>query len=217
MPFLLYMDNSEYTNTKPCFETNFNEMKLVILILYSFNKDIDIIRKYARTRFDYGTDTSFGVRTMGIITDEHKHIFNSIFSCIKRKVKLWSSFFLFISKYKPTYNHIDIYNDKGEYAAVCYLNDIQLRKSGLILYNSEEANNTLSYIEEHNIPIPSISINTLIKMCRMNTDGFFSEECNKLLLYKANHYHHIFHPYGENASNSRLGHTFFFTTNTLNN
>lgn len=201
-------------NNKPSFETNFNGMTLLILILYSVNKDVDTLRKYARTRFDYGIDTSFGVRTQGIITDEQNRLFNSVFKCIKKKICQHNSHFLFIPKHKLTYNHIDCLNDHS-YAAVCYLNDKQLRNSGLSLKDDSGLKDELSSLDKHYENMEDIPFNSLARVTHMKTTGFFSEECNKLLLYKANRYHHIYQPYGEDDSNARLGNTFFFHTNTL--
>lgn len=210
-----YMNHIENAKTDPCFETNFNHMRLLVLVLYSFNNDVDTIRKYARTKYKYGLDTCFGVRTVGTINTEQLNMFKSLFGCMKRKMIQCITHFLFITKYKLAYNHMDD-NEEDAYAAVCYLNDKPLRPSGLNLYDNSDTTQQLDILaKEYNNNITDIPYSHLLRGSRMKNQGFITEECNKLVLYKSTTFHHIYHGYGENASNCRAGQTFFMNTKVI--
>lgn len=210
-----YMNHIEYATTDPCFETNFNNMRLLVFVLYSFNNDVDTIRKYAITKYKYGLDTSFGVRTFGTINTEQLNMFKSMLGCMKRKISQIITHFLFITKYKPVYNHKDD-NEDTAYAAVCYLNDKPLKPSGLSLYENRDTPHLLeSLIKEYNDNILDIPYSYMLRSLRMINQGFITEECNKLVLYKSNTFHHIYCGYGENASNCRKGQTFFMNTKAI--
>jgi hypothetical protein len=202
---------SSIIHTKPNFETNdIIEMRLLVIIAYSLNENPDEINNYAMSKFKYGSDTSFGVRSIGLINDEQTTFFNALFQCLNKTIFIYNSFFLFINKFKQTYVHIDDTRDSS-YAAVCYLNNKPLKQSGLILYDETSVSDKFGSLFQDN-HLSRQHISQWYRINKMDIDSYICEEYNKVILYKTNTYHYIYQPYGETKMNCRLGHTFFFDT-----
>ena len=107
-----------------------------LIVAYNVLEDTEIERIFAMSRYKFGTNTAFGVRCIGYISEELENVINTILTKFNYKQIDISSTYVFVDKYKQIYPHTDNenYNNK-KFAAVIYLNESETVESGTNIYN----------------------------------------------------------------------------------
>jgi len=181
------------------FEINsVDNLETNLIVAYNVLEDTEIERRFAMSRYKFGTNTAFGVRCIGYVSEELENVINTILKKFNYKQIDIASNYLFIDKYKQTYPHTD--NDKCNkklFAAVIYLNESEIVESGTNVYNMLNADTSKSNQDN---TITSVEI---------------KGEVNKMVLYDGGKKHAPAIGYGDNLDDIRLVKPLFIKSEPL--
>jgi len=181
------------------FEINSVEnLETYVTVAYNVLEDTEIERRFARSRYKFGSNTAFGVRCHGYTNKELENVINIILKKFNYKQIDISSTYLFVDKYKQIYPHTDNenYNNK-QFAAVIYLNESETVESGTNIYNVLNTDTSKNNIN------------------KMITSVEIKGEVNKMVLYDGGKFHSPATGYGDKLDNIRLVKPLFIESEPL--